>query len=160
MDELFLRKAEADDSHELWEWRNHPEIRKWSFTKDPIPFEEHQKWFEQRMNNSKYLILVACGEKKQKFGQIRFDIDRKKNIAHVNVHLNPQYFNKGLGSRIISKGTQFLHKQYPLMKICAEILIDNVASQKAFVKNGYVLDGKNEGGGQNKQCYYFGAQVL
>lgn len=152
---LFLRKAVADDCRDLWEWRNHEDIRKWSFNKSPIPFEEHKKWFEQRLNDSNYVILVACDGKSNKLGQIRFDVDRKKNTAHVNVHLNPQYFNQGLGTRIIIMGTNLIHAQYPLMKICAEILLNNIVSQKAFTKAGYSLLDNACNGKDDKQTYYF-----
>lgn len=136
-EKILLKKATQKDCYDLWVWRNHPGARKWCFSKTKFDFKSHKSWFEKEMRDSKSKIYIAFNRKKEKIGQVRFRIDGKK-LARINVNLNPEFFARNLGNKIIKKATEvFLKKNPQLKEIIAEIFGDNIASQKAFQKAGY-----------------------
>jgi len=121
-------------------WRNTPTTRRWSFNKGYIEYGKHRVWFRKNLKDKKNAIYVAENNKKEKIGQVRFTDDRKKKIAYVNANLNPKFFGKGLGNRLIKSATRtFLKENYKIREVIAEILEENLVSRKAFAKANYVF---------------------
>ncbi len=137
---IILNKVTDDDCKYLWVWRNDPKIRNFFLNTGVIPWEEHKKWFYSKIKDTNTKIyIVHQGE--NKVGVIRFEIE--KDSVKVSVNLNPEFFGKGLGSKIIKLGTEIFLKETKTKKhIIAKIKKDNIASQKAFEKAGYLLIGK------------------
>lgn len=134
-EKLKLRKVNASDMKDLFNWRNHPKVRKSSFQAEPLLWEEHRKWFGQKIKSGDTVMFIGTYED-QKAGVIRFD-NRLKD-ACVSVMLNPDYIGKGFGARLIELGVKKLRKQNNKVKtITAEIKEDNIASLKAFEKAGF-----------------------
>lgn len=134
---ISLRQARIDDCYYLWNWRNHPEIRKWCFNTDKIEYAKHKEWFARKIKEKGTKIYITENNKGEKIGQIRFELD-KKHTAFVNVNLNPDFFGKGFGSKLIKKGTALFSKENPHLKeAVAEIRDENIASKRAFQKAGY-----------------------
>lgn len=143
---IRLRDAVKDDCYDVWLWRNCPEVRRACYDTDPIRYSEHCGWFNDRVNDPGFFI--AEDGNGHKVGQARFE-KNGKGSAYINVNLNPDYFGKGFGSRVINKSTEYFMNRKPDIKnITAKILYGNIGSQKAFEKAGYkfydcaVLDGK------------------
>jgi RimJ/RimL family protein N-acetyltransferase len=137
MEQITVREANELDSRDLWEWRNNPVVRKEFFDPMPVSWEGHQKWFNVAIANPKTRIYMAqIGD--AKIGVIRFEIESE--IAKVSVNLNPDYFGKHLGSKIIKLGTEKLFNEMNRAKsVLAEIKSSNLGSQKAFANAGYEL---------------------
>ena len=70
---LTLRKAKEDDCDLLYRWANDPKVRKNSFNKEKIDYEEHKKWFENKLNSDKSYMFILKDE--VPLGQIRIDIE-------------------------------------------------------------------------------------
>lgn len=137
-DGLNLREALKEDCRDLWIWRNHPDVRRSSFNERPILWHEHKKWFNAKIQDRDIKIYVATF-KKSKVGVIRFGV--KKNDVLVSVNLNPEFFGRGLGTKIIKLGTEKFMKETKIHRpIFAEIKKENIASFKAFLKAGYKFD--------------------
>ena len=114
--QIRIRVARKQDAYALWRWRNHPDVRKWCLNSNKISYKAHKEWLDRKMTDSNTKIYIAEGEKKQKIGQARFDIDSYKK-AYINVNLNPDYFSKGLGSRLIKLTTEsFLKERMKLIE--------------------------------------------
>ena len=138
-EEISLRKANNNDCYDIWMWRNTPEARRGSFNKEYIEYGKHRVWFERKLKDKKTTIYIAENNKKEKIGQVRFEIKRKKSVF-INTNLNPRFFGKSFGNKIIKIATEVFMKEKPYIKeIIAEILIENIVSQKAFKKAGYVF---------------------
>jgi len=134
---LKLRNITKDDCRDIWRWRNHPEVRKVCYETEPILYKEHQKWFSDKIIDANVDFFIVENENKQKIGQVRFE-KKSKNTVYINVNLNPNFFGKGLGSKIIKNTTgYFINKYSGVGNIIAEILDSNIVSQKAFKKAGY-----------------------
>ena len=145
---LILRGTDENDAVDLFNWRNHPDVRKNYFNTNPISLDEHEKWFKTKIKDSYTSIYIACSGK-DKVGSIRFE--DKGEAVKVNVMLNPDFWGRGLGSKIIKLGTEkFIKQRHGDKQIIAEIKRDNIASLKAFQKAGFeeshvtcVLNAKN-----------------
>ena len=139
MEEIILRKATKEDCHDLWAWRNHPKVRKWHFNPRKIGYKTHIKWFEKKIRNGGARICIAENLKKEKLGQIRMEAGAGKSV-YVTIDLNPQFFGRHIGARIIKMGTDAFMRENPNVGVmAAEICRKNIASQRAFEKAGYAL---------------------
>ena len=132
---INLTKAGTTDINDIFEWRNHPDIRKNSFNQELLSWEEHEKWFMAKLKNPDTTAYMAYyGEKK--VGTIRFE--SKESVIKTSVMLNPDFLSKGFGSKVIKLGVEkFIREKRPSKSLIAEIKKDNVASAKAFKKAGY-----------------------
>lgn len=140
---LKIRHIIEGDKLDLWKWRNHPNTRRWSFNVDEIEYKNHEKWFNESIKKENIKIYIAENKKNKKIGQIRFNIELKK--AHININLNPEFFGKGLGNKVIRMTTEFfLNEKQDIEEVIAEVICGNVASKKAFEKAGYVQIGEKD----------------
>lgn len=136
-DTLELRAATSQDSRDLWRWRNHPLVRKWTFNSDTIPFSHHARWFRKKLADAGSKIYIGQMPVLGKIGQVRFDRGGLKT-ALININLNPRYMGRGLGSRLISAATRaYLAEQSEAARVKAEVLSTNAASRKAFLRAGF-----------------------
>lgn len=137
MDEsIHLRNASLNDCWKIYEWRNHPEIRKHFFDPSPISKTTHHEWFVNVVSSSKIALLI--GEKRggAPVGVLRYDFDM--DIATVSVYVIPEFLSKGIGSLLLKAGNEWMKKEHPeVRKIVAKIEGDNLASQKTFKKVGF-----------------------
>jgi UDP-2,4-diacetamido-2,4,6-trideoxy-beta-L-altropyranose hydrolase len=132
-----LREVDEKDCYDLWIWRNHPEVRRWSFDKKEIDYRRHLEWFRKIAESKDSTIYVAENEKLEKLGQVRFQRD-KEGPAYVNINLNPDFLKRGLGNRILREATfKYLGENRRVVEVRAQILEENVVSKKAFQKAGY-----------------------
>ena len=132
---IYLTKAETTDINDIFEWRNHPDIRKNFFNQELLSWDEHEKWFMARLSDPDATVYMAY-HKKEKIGSIRFE--SKDSVIKTSVMLNPDFLGKGLGPKVIKLGVErFIMEKNPDMQIIAEIKKDNVASIKAFEKAGF-----------------------
>ena len=133
---LKIQRASLDDAKDLFEWRNHPDVRKNFFNPAAVSWEEHKNWLKSRLedqNATIYTVWLAD----EKIGSVRFEL--KEGMFKVSVMLNPAFFGQGLGARAIARGViSFVSEQKSQLPIWAEIKPDNVASIKAFAKAGFV----------------------
>jgi len=132
---INLRKVEITDINDMFEWRNHPDIRKNFFNQELLSWDEHEKWFIAKLKDPDAAVYMAY-YKKEKIGTIRFEAN--ESAIKTSVMLNPLFLGKGLGSQVIKMGVKrFIMEKNPDMQIIAEIKKDNVASIKAFEKAGF-----------------------
>jgi len=132
---INLTKAGITDINDIFEWRNHPDIRKNFFNQELLSWEEHEKWFMAKLKDPDATAYMAY-YKKEKIGTIRFESN--EYAIKTSVMLNPLFLGKGLGPRVIKRGVEeYIKEKKPDMQIIAEIKKENVASIKAFEKAGF-----------------------
>ena len=135
---INLTKAGITDINDMFEWRNHPDIRENFFNQELLSWEEHEKWFMAKLKDPDTTVYMAY-YKKEKIGTIRFE--SKESVIKTSVMLNPLFLGKGLGSQVIKLGVEeYIKEKKPDMQIIAEIKKDNLASINAFKKAGFKVD--------------------
>ncbi|MCH2200470.1 MAG: UDP-2,4-diacetamido-2,4,6-trideoxy-beta-L-altropyranose hydrolase [Fuerstiella sp.] len=132
---LNLRPACFKDSRLLWQWRNEKTVRQTSFSTDPVPWKDHNQWFESRLQQSECQILIAENEKGQPIGQVRLDLEDHR--ATISVSIAAEFRAFGFGTALIRAATNRAFVNHRVEFVDAFIRDDNKASQAAFIKAEY-----------------------
>lgn len=132
---IALRPATESDCEIMYEWRNDPETRKYFFNPRSIGFAEHKEWFLDILSHDDKTILIG-EEAGASVGVIRLDFN--KDWAYVSIYINPRLHNRGLGTKLLNAASAWTVKKYPnIHRLRAEIMTENTASIKAFLKADY-----------------------
>ncbi|HOX57770.1 MAG TPA: UDP-2,4-diacetamido-2,4,6-trideoxy-beta-L-altropyranose hydrolase [Candidatus Paceibacterota bacterium] len=132
---IQLRPATEQDCRLVWEWANDPVARQVSFSTKPIPWEEHVRWFTNKLRQKEHCFWLACDRAGQAFGQVRFDTREGRTVISVN--LGAQHRGRNLGSFVIWAACRKLFRETPAATVDAWIKADNAASVRAFQKAGF-----------------------
>jgi UDP-2,4-diacetamido-2,4,6-trideoxy-beta-L-altropyranose hydrolase len=134
---LSMRLAKAQDARNIFNWRNHPLVRKNSVNAQEISWSEHSQWYEQQLKNSNRPILIGEIDTKP-VGVVRFNIS--KNKAEVSIYLIPDSEFKGWGGCLLDQAEVWLRHHYPeVTTFHAQVLPSNEPSKKLFTKLNYTL---------------------
>lgn len=133
--EVRLRPVRDTDCRAVFEWRNHPDTRRYALDPMPIPWEDHKRWFEHTLENSNRVLLIAETER-ESVGVLRFDLSA--NEAWVSVYVVPGLSGAGYGQAILSTGQSWLRAEHPGVKtLKATIRYGNRASHSLFTRLGF-----------------------
>jgi len=133
---LCLRSARENDSRLLWEWANDGQVRAAAFSSSPIPWEQHEAWFAEKLRHDQCHILIAEDEEGTPVGQIRFDT-RADGVSEIDVSIARAWRGQGLAVTLIQQGAQSVLSAGHCTRLRAFVKPENVASVKAFEKAGF-----------------------
>ncbi|MBK0403779.1 UDP-2,4-diacetamido-2,4,6-trideoxy-beta-L-altropyranose hydrolase [Adhaeribacter sp. BT258] len=146
---LFFRQATLEDATLLFDWANDPEVRRFSFNSEPIPFETHLNWLNGKLKNPDALLLIA-EINTQPAALLRFDVEG--NSALISYQIGAAYRGKGLGHRVLQLGLPVLKKHFAhVSQAIGYVQPVNVPSVRAFEKAEY----KNLGMEEKNLAYKF-----
>ncbi|MDB9312966.1 GNAT family N-acetyltransferase [Spirulina sp. CS-785/01] len=133
---VYLRPANCNDCQLLWEWVNDSKVRSASFSSNIISWENHKKWFHEKLQSSNSHIFIAFDSDDQPIGQVRFEI---QNQAHAEISISIVNSQRGLGygCLIVNQGLQEVVNQTSVKVVTAWIKVENLASQKLFEKANF-----------------------
>jgi len=94
---ITLRRVQEKDCEILWHWANEPRTRAVSFSSKVIPWEDHRRWFAERLHSEKCLFYMATNQYGVPLGQARIDIGRSCPVISVSV--DREFQSLGLGRR-------------------------------------------------------------
>lgn len=134
---LHFRKAEENDVDLYFEWANDPVVRSLSYNKNPILYESHVKWFQNKIKNPNSLMLIFSNQENIPVGQVRIDPGVESGDPIIGVSVAGKFRGKGLGSEIIRLASNHYLDKYPTGKIRACIFSTNQASIQSFTKAGF-----------------------
>lgn len=145
----FLRSRGLiwEDRLFLFQWINDLQTREKSLSKKPIEWDEHCKWFKERIKNHSANNFVFL--KDSPVGFLR--LDKIKDRHKISFLVAPSYRGKGIGGKMISS----IQKKKPTLKLSAEVLTSNVASNKIFLSNGFKKVAEKRHGKGVINLYYF-----
>jgi spore coat polysaccharide biosynthesis predicted glycosyltransferase SpsG len=128
---VHLREADTADEGQLWEWANDPETRAASFQPEPIPVDEHRRWFADRQQDPDSRIYVA-EEGGVPWGVIRFEHGR------LSVSIDRGWRGQGRAAPLIRAGTRRVFADEPGLEVVrADVRPENRRSQAAFDLAGF-----------------------
>lgn len=132
---VYLREVTERDKDLLFRWANDEEVRKKSFSSEKITYEEHCAWFDKMMHNEQILQWILQADE-QSVGQIRLTL--KGETAEVGYSICEERRGEGFGRLILRLAAQRVKGEFPdIKRITAKVKPDNLASLKAFERNGY-----------------------
>lgn len=137
---LSVRPATEEDCKLVFDWANEPEVRIASFHTEKIEWPDHTSWYLQKLKNPNSLILIFEVDGKPA-GQIRFDKNSEENYFLISFLLDQKFRGKSLGGVLIETGIGYLITQVQQTPILCVGFVkkDNIASQRAFLKNEFLL---------------------
>ncbi|MCG2578878.1 UDP-2,4-diacetamido-2,4,6-trideoxy-beta-L-altropyranose hydrolase [Dechloromonas sp. XY25] len=139
---LDVRTATPDDARMLHLWRNDPGVRQHTFDPSPIPWESHKAWFEAALSDSQRVVLIGQMGGTD-VGCVRFDIRPAPNDhqARISIYLDPAHLGEGLAAPLLIAADAWLRDARPaISSTIAEVMADNEASRRAFLRAGYRHD--------------------
>jgi len=69
------------------------------------------------------------------------DINKNVNMATIGYFLAERYWNKGYATKAVGAFISYLFKDIEINRIQAEVMLENVNSEKVLIKNGFVMEG-------------------
>ncbi|MBU1196536.1 MAG: UDP-2,4-diacetamido-2,4,6-trideoxy-beta-L-altropyranose hydrolase [Proteobacteria bacterium] len=140
---IVLRSARINDAKLLYDWANEKETRAASFNPDPISWEAHLAWFEQKISDQNTWIYIARNHMNNDIGMIRFD--KTEDFFKISYLIDKNFRGQGLGSGILKAGIEKIKSDIKLpAQFAGEIKTDNPASIKSFENCGFSLLKKKE----------------
>jgi len=133
---LFLRKAKIQDVELTYKWAIDKRIRAFSFSTSEIEFFGHSNWFLSKINDENCYYYIA-ELKDTVVGSIRFDVSGEQAI--ISYLVDAEFHNKGYGVTLLKKGILAIanNGDKRIKEIVGYVLIENIASSKAFNKLGF-----------------------
>ena len=130
-----MRTVKEDDIDLLFAWANDPEVRKNAFHTEPIPYETHQKWFANLMNDEKQVQYIFMVDEKPA-GQIRLSISEEEAVIDYSIAADMR--GRGYGKRMLELIREEAGRSYPFIHtLIGRVKKGNPASGKCFAACGY-----------------------
>jgi UDP-2,4-diacetamido-2,4,6-trideoxy-beta-L-altropyranose hydrolase len=129
-DSWTIRQATTSDCDLYWHWVNDPEVRQSSVNSVSITREEHQKWFNDKLNDSSttlYLVESSLGQ----IGQVRLDKSGQHYV--ISYSIGRQFRGLGLGEILLANAIEVFRESRGFSLI-GEVKKENIASAKVFEK--------------------------
>lgn len=148
MKDLNIRKVQDKDSKIIWQIRNNPNARKNSTSLAKIPYQIHQIWFKDFLNNERNHIFVLeqnTSNKQQIVGYCRYE--QKQNVFDISIAIDQKYINRGFGQFMLKETLKFISKFH--LPILAKVKKSNYQSMHIFQKNGFIISHKD-----SNSCYF------
>ncbi|MGN0347093.1 MAG: GNAT family N-acetyltransferase [Lachnospiraceae bacterium] len=145
--ELYLRGANASDKKKIFEWANEAENRRNSFQQNPIPWEDHEVWFDKVLASEDTLLFVGMDFMKP-VGTVRIH-KTEDGIGEISYSVDADCRNQGIGKKLLFLLEKELlketgnHPKAPVRKLVGKVKKENVASCHVFEHLGYHLQESN-----------------
>lgn len=133
---LYLKKVTRNDMDLLYEWANDAAVRQNAFHTEPIPYENHVKWFAKMLQDASVHQYILYREE-MPVGQIRLNVEG--NEALIDYSISAKYRGKGYGSALLRMiKQQIVTDKIPgVMKLTGQVKYENTASAQAFETCGF-----------------------
>jgi UDP-2,4-diacetamido-2,4,6-trideoxy-beta-L-altropyranose hydrolase len=132
--EIELRRAEAGDCRQVWEWANDPVARAASFSNHTIGWEQHQLWFEKQLSENGSVFYIAL-DNQRPIGQVRYGISEGRALVSISVDLAER--GKGKGFQMLTLATHELFRTTGCIAVDAYVKRGNERSVRLFAQSGF-----------------------
>ena len=139
---IHLRRVEASDCSQIWEWANDPEVRHASFAPQPIPWEAHTQSFRGKLEDPACTYFVGLDESDRSVGQVRFDTEGCDAV--ISISLDRTFRGRGFGTALIRAACDRVFAETGISTIRAYTQPLNSASIRAFERAGFANHGRTE----------------
>ncbi|MFM5951036.1 MAG: N-acetyltransferase family protein [Micrococcales bacterium] len=138
---IALRLATQEDCRQLFEWRNDPTTVAMSLVSEPVPWENHVRWFDSVLGNPARHLLVGEVDG-VRCGTVRFD--EVDDTAEISITVSPDFRGQGIGGKLLEVAADWAKNELGLGHIIAQIKATNPASIAIFKKAGYEITREGE----------------
>lgn len=130
---IELCTATQNDIKLVFKWQIHPKTRQYALNSQAPSWKEHSAWMSRKLTNYQdYFYIIKRKTDDMELGVLRLDRLEPNNYL-VSVFIEPGYYGKGIASRALSLADAI----HPDFTLHAQVLSENLASQKLFEKANY-----------------------
>jgi RimJ/RimL family protein N-acetyltransferase len=133
---IKFRKAKIEDAQLYFNWANDKIVRENSFNSSEINYEQHIKWFTNKLNSADCFFYLFLNEQDIPVGQVR--IDKTNEEVVIGISIDEKQRGKGFGEQMLNQATDDYLKQFPAAKIMAYVKEENTASLKLFSSANFI----------------------
>ncbi len=134
--QVTLLPATKSNCQLVYDWANDPEVRKASFSSEPIPWKDHCSWYETMLRSDSCVMSLIQDEQLRFVGVVRMSLDGTK--ARVSLTIAPERRGNGYGVSALRLSCQNVFKKHGIESVDAFIKKNNAASIRCFIKAGFV----------------------
>jgi RimJ/RimL family protein N-acetyltransferase len=138
---LTLREATVEDAHRLWLWRNDPSARAMFGDSRPVSWDAHSTWLNDRLADPNTLIFIVEADGRP-CGYVRFHTELT-GTAVVSIALARNVRGLGYGAAALVLACREAFSRRFCERIEARVKRENLASQRIFLKGGFVPAGED-----------------
>jgi UDP-4-amino-4,6-dideoxy-N-acetyl-beta-L-altrosamine N-acetyltransferase len=134
-----LRHMNIGDLERVLEWRNHPQVREFMFTRHEITMAEHAAWFARNAEQpGRKLLIFDCDGVSSGFANLS-----KSSSGETwswGFYLAPSA-PRGTGRKLGSAILKFAFLDMKIHKLCAQVLAENERSIRFHLALGFLQEG-------------------
>ena len=135
----YLRPMVQTDLELVLAWRNHPEVRRYMYTRHEIALEEHASWYARAsVQPGRHLLIFEIGGSAQGF--VNLHESAPGGIAEWGFYVAPDA-SRGTGGRLGQSLLNHAFEVLGLHKLCAEVLGFNERSIRFHLRLGFQQEG-------------------
>jgi UDP-2,4-diacetamido-2,4,6-trideoxy-beta-L-altropyranose hydrolase len=133
--QVRLRRVAAADSMALWRLANEPSVRESSLSTYPISLDEHEQWFQDRIDSPRIRmwVLEFQGLIVATIRYLRLDSE----TAEISLAVAPAFRHRGLATRLLLESRTQACRDLQVRHLQAVIREENRFSLQAFRKAGF-----------------------
>lgn len=139
-----LRALKKEDAKQILEWINNPKLKHLTGTVYPVSEVEHEKWFENKLNEkvNKIFGIEECATKNLVgvIGLKNTDIINRSTELYIYIGAE-SYWGKGLGTDAVRTLTRFIFEELNLHRVSLIVFSYNKRAISAYEKVGFVFEG-------------------
>lgn len=131
-----LRLVRKEDVELLFEWANDPVVRQNAFSTEPISYENHVHWFQNKLQDEDCRIYIFMKEDCA-IGQIRLDGITEEKTG-IDYSIASEFRGQGFGRKMLQLLEEKIRQDLPKVQVLmAEVKRENHASKQVFLKNDF-----------------------
>lgn len=139
IEKSFIRPMVHADLERVLAWRNHPEVQRYMYTQHEITLDEHLRWFERSLQDSrKHLLIFELG--RQSLGFVNFSESASGGIVDWGFYAAPDA-PKGSGRQLGRVALDHAFIQLKFHKVCGQALAYNEGSIRLHQAMGFQQEG-------------------
>jgi len=141
--DFALRPMGLEDLMDAFHLSNEPSVRARSFGTEPIPLEEHRRWFTARVADPEGFFYAVRHPDGGFIGQVR--LDREEPGARrwtVSLALAPEARGHALGTLVVRRALREALRGSGPHRVDALVRSGNPASLRSFLDAGFVDEGE------------------
>jgi RimJ/RimL family protein N-acetyltransferase len=149
--EVVLRPARAEDCRRVFEWATDPDTRAASFHTDPIPWEDHERWYAASLASESRHLRIAESDGTPA-GLVRLDRTEDDEAVEIGINLAPARRGRGLAVPMLLAALAEA-RTLGFTRVVARIRPDNLRSIRAFERAGFAFAREERVNGSEARRY-------
>lgn len=135
-----IKLATIEDMKAVFGLSNDELVRANSFNQEKINWENHQRWFKNKINDNNCVFYLVKDSQNKLISQVRFD--KNNDGADISISISQEFRGKGLAADILKLTSNKIIKENNVKRINAYVKNENIPSKISFERAGYILKEK------------------